>query len=135
MDLEQSYRTAGVLVVVLLASAQPFGAVADMQDTGGQLTGNAAVSGDMTPSLSAGVTRQQGTELIQRSLSSGTGQFRIGDRLDPHDLHVVTRPGLYGIGTPPPGSNYGIFNGMLIRFDPESLRVQSVVRSVNGIYD
>ncbi len=68
-------------------------------------------------------------------VADGTGKLRVGASIDPDRLHRVTRPGLYGISQSPSGSNYGILEGRLIRFDPEGLRIQSVIREVGEILD
>ncbi|UXU74889.1 MULTISPECIES: hypothetical protein [unclassified Paracoccus (in: a-proteobacteria)] len=61
--------------------------------------------------------------------------LRIGERLDAQRLHKVTRPGLYGMSHPPPGSRYGIIDGRLIRYDPESETVLSIIRQIDRILD
>lgn len=66
---------------------------------------------------------------------TGAIGFRIGDRIGQDSLHPVTRPGLYGIGRAPSGSSYGITEGRLIRYDPETMQIQSVIRRVDGILD
>lgn len=52
----------------------------------------------------------------------------VGGQLAPEDVHVVTEPGRYGLGPQLRGSQYGIAGGQLIRFDPESFQVQSILR-------
>lgn len=66
---------------------------------------------------------------------AGGVSFRIGDRISEDKLHPVTRPGLYGIGRVPSGSSYGVSEGRLIRYDPETMQIQSVIRRVDGILD
>lgn len=68
-------------------------------------------------------------------LPSGDQKISVGKALAPSSFHVVTRPGLYGMGQPPRGSRYGIVNGKLIRFDPSTSRVLSVIRQVDQILD
>lgn len=68
------------------------------------------------------------------ALQAGDG-LQVGDRLDPAELHPVTRPGLYGMSQSPDGSAYGVVDGRLIRFDPESLTVKSIIRQVERILD
>lgn len=64
------------------------------------------------------------------------GLPQVGQRIDPDALHRIKRPGLYGVGTSVDGSsNYGILEGRLIRYDPDTLRVQSVIREVDQILD
>lgn len=62
-------------------------------------------------------------------------KMRIGAQIEAQRVHVVTRPGLYGIGAAPAGSSYGVVDGKLVRFDPETMRIQSVVRMVDRILD
>lgn len=66
---------------------------------------------------------------------SGDEKVSVGKALAPSSIHVITRPGLYGMGQPPRGSRYGIVNGKLIRFDPSTSRVLSVIRQVDRILD
>lgn len=62
-------------------------------------------------------------------------RLRVGSHIDPSHLHIITRPGLYGIGNAPRGSNYGIVDGRLVRFDPQNMQILSVVRMVEAILD
>lgn len=59
----------------------------------------------------------------------------IGDHLDAAQLHRVSRPGLYGISQPPQGSAYGVIEGRLIRYDVDTMHIQSIIREVDGIRD
>lgn len=52
----------------------------------------------------------------------------IGDRLDPAQLHVITRPGLYGLTGNSP-DRFGLVNGNLLRFDPKTMRLKSIIRT------
>lgn len=52
----------------------------------------------------------------------------IGDRLNATKLHVITRPGLYGLSGHT-GDSFGVINGLLVRFDPDSLRLKSIIRA------
>jgi len=61
--------------------------------------------------------------------------LQVGDHLDAARLHQVTRPGLYGMSQAPMGSRYGIVDGKLIRYDPESAQVLSIIRQVERIVD
>lgn len=61
--------------------------------------------------------------------------LRVGEHVDPQDLHQIQRPALYGIGQSPAGSAYGVVQGQLIRFDPLSLQVLSIIRQVDRIRD
>lgn len=54
--------------------------------------------------------------------------FQVGDILPEADVHIVTSPGVYGLGPEPPGSRYAVAHGMLIRVDAETTKVLSVLR-------
>lgn len=74
----------------------------------------------------------------ERQQTAALGQdlgLRVGERLNPRDLHMIQRPGLYGISQSPEGSAYGVVQGRLIRFDPGNLQVQSIIREVDRILD
>lgn len=59
----------------------------------------------------------------------------IGRILARDRVHLVTRPGLYGLGIPPRGSRYGVVDGQLVRLEQGTWRVQSIIRRVNAILD
>ncbi|WBU52564.1 hypothetical protein [Paracoccus sp. SCSIO 75233] len=59
----------------------------------------------------------------------------IGEVADPARLHIVSRPGRYGLRPAPTGSKYAVMNGRLVRIDAESGKVQSVIRQVDSILD
>lgn len=67
--------------------------------------------------------------------SNSASQLRVGTAVDMASLHRISRPGLYGMSQSPQGSSYGILGGRLIRYDPETLRVQSIIREVDEILD
>lgn len=50
-------------------------------------------------------------------------------------LHIITRPGLYGLGVPPSGTAYAVLRGYLVRIDRDTRQVLSVVRPVTAILD
>lgn len=62
-----------------------------------------------------------------RSQRIGKIGISVGDTLDPETLHVISRPGLYGLGRTE-GSLYGIKDGTLLRFDPATMRLQGIIR-------
>lgn len=63
------------------------------------------------------------------------GGVQVGAAVTPGKLHRVSRPGLYGMSEPPAGSAYGIVDNRLIRFDPDSGRILSIIRQVDEILD
>lgn len=66
---------------------------------------------------------------------AGRASPQVGQSVDGGQLHRVSRPGLYGMSQPPAGSAYGIVDDRLIRFDPESGRILSIIRQVDRILD
>ncbi|WP_142662449.1 hypothetical protein [Paracoccus laeviglucosivorans] len=60
---------------------------------------------------------------------------QVGERISPENLHRISRPGLYGISKSPDGSDYGVLEGRLIRYDPHTMQVQSIIREVDQILD
>lgn len=67
--------------------------------------------------------------------SAAGGGVQVGASVAPGKLHRVSRPGLYGMSEPPAGSAYGIVDNRLIRFDPDSGRILSIIRQVDEILD
>lgn len=59
----------------------------------------------------------------------------VGERLAPAEIHVVAHPGRYGLGPQLRGSHYGIVGGQLIRFDPHTYKVQSILRQQVQLLD
>lgn len=89
-----------------------------------------------------GVAPERSTPTLRQAAQDGgrvpgglPGGLQVGGRLDPARLHPVRRPGLYGMSEPPPGSRYGIAEGRLIRYDPRSAQVLSIIREVDRILD
>lgn len=61
--------------------------------------------------------------------------LQVGENYDPAKVHLVTEPGRYGLGTPPQGSQYAVIDSYLVRVEPVSMKVLSVIRLVNEILD
>lgn len=59
----------------------------------------------------------------------------IGDLIDWNDVHVVTRPGRYGLSMPPSGNRYAIVDGQLVRVNEDSGKILSILRLVDAILD
>lgn len=59
----------------------------------------------------------------------------IGDFIDWNDVHVVTRPGRYGLSMPPSGNRYAIVDGQLVRVNEDSGKILSILRLVEAILD
>lgn len=67
----------------------------------------------------------------------GQAKKRIGAGtvIDWRDVHVITRPGLYGLTDPPAGQRYAIVDGRLVRVDRDSSKILSIIRLVDAILD
>ncbi|MTH77296.1 hypothetical protein [Paracoccus aestuariivivens] len=76
----------------------------------------------------------QGTNAQTAALSAPKA-LRVGQQIEPAHLHRINRPGLYGISQAPNGSGYGVIDGRLIRYDAQTMRVQSIIRQIDNILD
>ncbi|AUH33982.1 hypothetical protein [Paracoccus tegillarcae] len=59
----------------------------------------------------------------------------VGDVLSAGQLHIITEPGLYGLGRKVGKSEYAVSGGQLIRVDPKTLKVLSILRAQSEILD
>ncbi|RNF33483.1 hypothetical protein A7A09_016755 [Paracoccus methylarcula] len=59
----------------------------------------------------------------------------VGDFIDWDDVHIVTRPGRYGLSMPPDGNRYAIVDGQLVRVNRDSGKILSILRLVDAILD
>lgn len=59
----------------------------------------------------------------------------VGDVLSKGDVHIITEPGSYGLGRNVGDSEYAVANGRLIRIDPKTLKVLSILRVQDAILD
>lgn len=71
----------------------------------------------------------------QNGGSDATGTIAVGDTLSGGQVHVIKEPGLYGLGRKVGNSEYAIASGMLIRIDPATLKVLSILRVQPEILD
>lgn len=63
------------------------------------------------------------------------GQLLVGQIIDLDRVHMITRPGRYGLSGAPSGNRYAIVDGKLIRVDPKTGQILSILRSVEAILD
>lgn len=59
----------------------------------------------------------------------------VGDVFDLNSIHIVTQPGLYGLGKPPASNSYAVIGGQLVRVDSDTGRLLSIIRMVDKILD
>lgn len=55
--------------------------------------------------------------------------FQVGDVLPAGAVHIITNPGRYGLGPEPDNSRYALAHGKLIRIDPKTYQVKSILRT------
>lgn len=71
-----------------------------------------------------------------RSASHAPQQgIAIGGIVPRDRMHLVTRPGAYGLSNPPAGNGYAIVSGHLVRIDSASGKILSALRRVERILD
>lgn len=58
-----------------------------------------------------------------------------GDMPDAADVHLITQPGRYGLGSEQSQSRYAIIDETLVRVDAKTLKVLSVMRKPVRILD
>ncbi len=51
-----------------------------------------------------------------------------GDILQPEQIDFIEYPGRYGLGSELRGSRYAIVDGHLVRINPETMELQSILR-------
>ena len=81
------------------------------------------------PAPEAAVQMAQAALQLAAPRAVQVGGLAVGDDLDPARLHVITRPGLYGLTRGTPGDRFGIVEGLLVRFDPATMRLKSIIRA------
>lgn len=69
------------------------------------------------------------------ALSQPAAKIEVGDILPREDVHIVTELGLYGLGRTIGDSEYAVARGLLIRIDPKTLKVLSILREQREILD
>lgn len=95
-----------------------------------------AVAALVAASLFAAVRPGTAPDAAEAAVTAETPHaIVVGDHLTPEQIHVLAEPGRYGLGPQIRGSRYGIAGGQLIRFDPESLEVQSILRRQHQLPD
>lgn len=59
----------------------------------------------------------------------------IGASVDRGSLHLITRPGRYGLGHPPGGSRYAVLDGQIVRISVSDGQLLSILRRAERILD
>lgn len=66
---------------------------------------------------------------------SPQSDITVGDTVPLDRIHIVTRPGAYGLSDPQQGDSYAIVSGQLVRIDSASGKVLSALRQIERILD
>lgn len=53
---------------------------------------------------------------------------QIGVPADEASVHLIDRPGLYGVSDPAPGMRYAVIGSSLVRIEPDTNIVRAVIR-------
>lgn len=61
--------------------------------------------------------------------------LRTGDIIDLRHVHIVTRPGLYGLNDPRRNERYAVVDGRLVRVDESTGKVLNIIRLIDAILD
>lgn len=139
-------RLFSTLAAGCVALALPLAALADKPAHAGQGNGKGHVTRADKAERAAPNRAQSARGVTARACPPGLakkdpaclppGQARkVGDIIDLRRVHVVTRPGLYGVRDAPSGQRYAIVNGHLMRVDSETGRILSILRVVEAILD
>lgn len=76
------------------------------------------------------------SQLESGAASAGSRQeLAVGDILPPGQVHIIKELGLYGLGRNVGGSQYAVAKGLLIRIDPKTMKVLSILRPQAEILD
>ncbi|MFD1795426.1 hypothetical protein FQV27_05390 [Paracoccus aurantiacus] len=76
-----------------------------------------------------------GNATLGDELHKSAGKVTVGEAVEADEIHLISHPGRYGLGPDLSGSRYAIVSGMLVRINPKTLKVQSVIRRVEKILD
>nr|WP_111297754.1 hypothetical protein [Paracoccus saliphilus] len=61
--------------------------------------------------------------------------FQVGDIAVAEHLHLISRPGLYGLAMPPRGELYAVMDGQIVRIHADTAQVRSILRMAPRILD
>ena len=71
-------------------------------------------------------------QLIQAdSAGSDKKTVRVGDTVSMEQIDIVEQPEIYGLGLSPADNRFAIIDNQLVRLDPETGKVLSILRQIN----
>lgn len=78
----------------------------------------------------------EGTMEAPRPIAAASASLPpIGMPVDESELHLITRPGRYGLGQASGGSRYAVLNGRLVRVSVSDGQLLAVLRHADRILD
>lgn len=77
------------------------------------------------------VGQQPQIYLAQSSAKTKGAPVSVGDTVDMSRVKVVDQPEVYGLGIAPAGNIYAIVGDLLVRMNPETGKVLSILRQVD----
>ena len=76
----------------------------------------------------------QAQETIRASAPlSAARPLMPGDILPAENVDFIEMPGIYGLGSELPGSRYAIVDGHLVRVNPNTMQLQSILRRGSSV--
>ncbi|AXC48725.1 hypothetical protein DRW48_02595 [Paracoccus suum] len=61
--------------------------------------------------------------------------MEVGSYIAPDEIHWVSNPGRYGLGTVPDGTQYAVVAGELVRIDLDNGVLRAILRPVTRLLD
>lgn len=60
-----------------------------------------------------------------------TPRLKVGQRVDAAHIQLVDAPGVYGLSLPPDGNRYAIVAEHVVRVDPQTGKILSILRPID----
>ncbi|MDQ1899448.1 hypothetical protein RAH32_03180 [Paracoccus sp. WLY502] len=92
----------------------------------------AAVAATLIALFSNDTPQAQGT-IQANATRAETRSLMPGDILPAETVDFIERPGIYGLGSELPGSRYAIVDGHLVRVNPNTMQLQSILRRGSSV--
>lgn len=65
-----------------------------------------------------------------KSTSAADAAVRVGDTVNLEQVDIVEEPEIYGLGLSPAGNRYAIIGNLLVRLNPNTGKVLSILREI-----
>ena len=65
-----------------------------------------------------------------KSDSAADASVRVGDTVNLEQVDIVEEPEVYGLGLSPAGNRYAIIDNLLVRLNPDTGKVLSILREI-----